>query len=270
MANIEKKQRENRDGTDKKKRKKTKLKTLYAAEHGNEILEAQPASTIIAVSTEPEEPDEDGLAEPRSIFLDDKRPYEPGAGFVLRQEEPSLSCSGLDPNTHEIWLLQLPLNWDFKLAARARTKPRNGEGVLGQCSSETGVEYSLVQEHASLAAPLFVASPTLKDGKPAQVQRRVTLVRSSSSTGEEEIEAPSAQQRPAGPLSAAEPETPKRKKAKVVHQGAQQPGAVELRLEDIMVKQESPDGKEQQGKKKEKKRKKDRGTSGGVGIAANP
>lgn len=36
--------------------------------------------------------------------------YEPGAGFVLRQEEPSLNCSGLDPNSHEIWLLQLPLN----------------------------------------------------------------------------------------------------------------------------------------------------------------
>ena len=34
--------------------------------------------------------------------------YEPGAGFVLTQEPPSLSCSGLDPNTHEIWLLQLP------------------------------------------------------------------------------------------------------------------------------------------------------------------
>lgn len=77
----------------------------------------------------------------------------------------------------------------------------------------------------------------MQDGKPAQIQRRVTLVRSSGSTQEGEIEAPSAQRRPAGPLSTAEPETPKRKKAKVVHQVAQQPGAVELRLEDIMVKQ---------------------------------
>ncbi len=74
MANIEKKQREYRDGTDKKKRKKTKSKKLYAAEHGNEVLEAQPVSTAIAVPTEPEEPDEDGLAEARSIFLEDKRP----------------------------------------------------------------------------------------------------------------------------------------------------------------------------------------------------
>lgn len=36
--------------------------------------------------------------------------YEPGAGFVLRQEECSLSCSGLDAATHEIWLLQLPID----------------------------------------------------------------------------------------------------------------------------------------------------------------
>lgn len=74
MANIEKKQREHRDGTDKKKRKKTKLKKLYPAEHGNEVLDAQPASTVFAVPSEPEAPDDDGLAEPRSIFLEDKRP----------------------------------------------------------------------------------------------------------------------------------------------------------------------------------------------------
>lgn len=77
----------------------------------------------------------------------------------------------------------------------------------------------------------------MQDGKPAQVQRRVTLVRGGGLTREEENGEPSAQQRLAGPSSAAEPETPKRKKAKVVHQAAQQPGAVELRLEDIMVKQ---------------------------------
>ncbi|BDA43702.1 hypothetical protein COCOBI_04-7170 [Coccomyxa sp. Obi] len=264
MANIEKKQREYKDGRDKKKKKKTKLKQLYTAEDENEVLEAQPASTVIAVPSEPEAPEEDDPANPRSIFLEDKRPYEPGAGFVLRQEESSLSCSGLDPNTHEIWLLQLPIDWKFNVPARVTTRSRNGEGVLGQCSSETGVEYSLVQEHASLAAPLFITSATLKDGKPTQIQRRVTLVRSSGPTGEEEENgAPSAQRQPAGPSSAAEQETPKRKKAKVVHQGAQQPGAVELRLEDIMVKQESPDGKQQQEKKTKKKKKKDRDTSGG-------
>lgn len=257
MANIEKKQKESRDGIDKKKRKKTKLKKLYNAKD-LEVLEAQPASTVVAVPSEPEAPEELELAELRSIFLEDKRPYEPGAGFVLRQGECSLSCSELDPTTHELWLLQLPIDWELKVAARVSTKPREGEGVLGQCSSGTGNQYSLVQEHASLAAPLFVASPTLKDGKPAQIQRRVTLVRSSGPTGDEENGAPSAQ-----PSSAAEPETPKRKKAKVVHKGAQQPGAVELRLEDIMVKQESPDGKQQrEEKKRQKKKKKDRGTSG--------
>lgn len=77
----------------------------------------------------------------------------------------------------------------------------------------------------------------MQDGKPAQIQRRVTLVRSSGTTGEEENGAPSAQRQLALPSSAAEPETPKRKKAKAVHMGAQQPGGVELRLEDIMVKQ---------------------------------
>lgn len=74
MASIEQKQRENRDGTDKKKRKKNKLKKLYAAEHGEELLEAQPAPTVVAVPTEPKASEEDGLAEPRSIFLEDKRP----------------------------------------------------------------------------------------------------------------------------------------------------------------------------------------------------
>ena len=77
----------------------------------------------------------------------------------------------------------------------------------------------------------------VQDAKPAQIQRRVTLVRFSSMTGEEDTGVPSEQRQPAAPSRATEPEMFKKKKAKVVRESAQQPGAVELRLEDIMVKQ---------------------------------
>ncbi|KAK9915277.1 hypothetical protein WJX75_007010 [Coccomyxa subellipsoidea] len=211
---------------------------------------------------------DDPLLEPRSIFLEDKLPYEPGAGFVLSQEPPSLSCSGLDPSTHELWLLQLPLDWQSKAPAKITMKRRKGDSLLGECTSATGDRFSLVQEHASLASPLFVASATLKDGVPAQIHRRVTLVRSSSSVREDTVGVPSAQQPAAEPSSRSDGEPPKRKKAKAAQQGSQQADTKELRLEDIVVKQESPNGKQQ--KEKKKKKKKDKGDSAGVGKASSP
>ncbi len=72
---------------------------------------------------------------------------------------------------------------------------------------------------------------------PAQIHRRVTLVRSGVLAGEEEEGLPSAQQPAVGPSSNGSGDTPKRKKAKAAQQDVQQPGTKELRMEDIVVKQ---------------------------------
>lgn len=75
--------------------------------------------------------------------------------------------------------------------------------------------------------------PLAQDGVPAQIHRRVTLVRSSGSVGAGgKRELPSAQQPAAEPSGMVNGETPKRKKAK-----GEQEGTKELRLEDIVVKQ---------------------------------
>lgn len=134
---------QNSSGTEKKRKKKHILKKIYTADDDTKDLTSQPAS-LVAVESVKEVAVDDPLLEPRSIFLEDKLPYvsrsllilpfsqvacsayttfacyegipfvvaryEPGAGFVLNQEPPSLSCSGLDPSTHELWLLQLPLD----------------------------------------------------------------------------------------------------------------------------------------------------------------
>ena len=36
--------------------------------------------------------------------------FDPGPTFARSWANPTLSCTGLDPATHEIWLLQLPLD----------------------------------------------------------------------------------------------------------------------------------------------------------------
>lgn len=69
---------------------------------------------------------------------------------------------------------------------------------------------------------------------PAQIHRRVTLVRTGQTTGEEEQRLPTAQAEGSG---GEEPVNPKKKKAKTQGQDSQQQGAKELRLEDIIVKQ---------------------------------
>ena len=79
--------------------------------------------------------------------------------------------------------------------------------------------------------------PVSQDGVPAQIHRRVTLVRSSSSVREDTVGVPSAQQPAAEPSSRSDGEPPKRKKAKAAQQGSQQADTKELRLEDIVVKQ---------------------------------
>jgi len=73
----------------------------------------------------------------------------------------------------------------------------------------------------------------LQDGVPARIHRRVTLVRTGQSTGEEEQRLPSAQAEGSGREA---PVTPKKKKAKAEGQDSQQQGAKELRMEDIIVK----------------------------------
>lgn len=34
----------------------------------------------------------------------------PGPGFVRTEADPLLDCSALDPDTHELWLLQMPVD----------------------------------------------------------------------------------------------------------------------------------------------------------------
>ena len=36
--------------------------------------------------------------------------YTPGLGFVRTEADPLLDCSALDPDTHELWLLQMPVD----------------------------------------------------------------------------------------------------------------------------------------------------------------
>ncbi|KAK9829155.1 hypothetical protein WJX72_004219 [[Myrmecia] bisecta] len=102
--------------------------------------------------------------------------FEPPPGFELSGARARAECSGAAVQGKELWLVQLPLEWDFAASVEWHMQSDGKAGLTGSCQDRKGFKYTVIAEHETLSGRLY-ATPAGASDTPMPFTRRVTLLR---------------------------------------------------------------------------------------------